>query len=665
MKPVKKKFLSFIMTLAIILCMIPMSVPVMAKENLPGISQNTPIYTYTYKSSGKVYRYTNSSLTTKESGHWIDCATDLCRIIEIQNNAVKVIYPTSSGNKTGWFFRSEFCKGDLKGDQAKYSFKATKNITTYRWKENNTTAGAIYNGDKVYLLRGDQNSSWLQVLYPVSGGYKMAWVKGDDLFANSIKLNKTSISKQGLGWTETLTATLSPSNSADSVTWSSSNTGVATVSGSGVVKAVGYGTATITATTKRGKTATASVSVTGNSVAKHAIDLNRTLDGQDYWELGEYATADIYINGSRDADDVRDYWKEWPEGTRYEVRDVKVKSGYTFNGARNGNMSGTVGSSDVDIRLVFAKTSSSVAVTGIKLNKSTASVKAGSTVSLTATISPSNATNKSVTWSSSNTKVATVSGGTVKGVAAGTATITAKSNNGKTATCKVTVTKASTSVSYAAYNGVNYAKQTTNTKRIAALDKAKRMVTIKWTAPCDFVSWKSKGGTYNTVYDTSGKGAKKFVKNHTYTGVPYSMAGRDWDENGLKNALDKGIVTSSYMKKNWQGRTNTTAHGVDCSKFVYYALKSANTKTKLSSDLTTSTIPTCGAFTKVKGGFSSMKPGDVINKKGDHVRLYVGRNKKKYAFFESAGGASRCVYREYTEAELKGYTPYRFKGFGD
>ena len=64
---------------------------------------------------------------------------------------------------------------------------------------------------------------------------------------------------------------------------------------------------------------------------------------------------------------------------------------------------------------------------------------------LNAAINPSNATNKSVSWSSSDNRVATVSNGTVVAKGAGTATITAKSNNGKTASCSVTVKAKSTS----------------------------------------------------------------------------------------------------------------------------------------------------------------------------------------------------------------------------
>ena len=81
-----------------------------------------------------------------------------------------------------------------------------------------------------------------------------------------------------------------------------------------------------------------------------------------------------------------------------------------------------------------------IAVSGVSLNKSSLSFTGtGSSQTLTATVSPSNATNKTLTWSSSNTSVATVSNGVVKAVGFGTATITAKSNNGKTASCSVTV----------------------------------------------------------------------------------------------------------------------------------------------------------------------------------------------------------------------------------
>lgn len=81
-----------------------------------------------------------------------------------------------------------------------------------------------------------------------------------------------------------------------------------------------------------------------------------------------------------------------------------------------------------------------MAVTGVSLNEDTASVAVGNTTTLTATVEPSNATNKTVSWSTSDEDVATVDGGVVTGIGAGTATITVTTaDGGFTDTCEVTV----------------------------------------------------------------------------------------------------------------------------------------------------------------------------------------------------------------------------------
>lgn len=87
-----------------------------------------------------------------------------------------------------------------------------------------------------------------------------------------------------------------------------------------------------------------------------------------------------------------------------------------------------------------------VAVTGVSLENTTLSLSIGSSATLNATIEPSDASNSSVTWSSSDETVATVSDGTVTAVAAGSATITVTAEDGDyTATCAVTVTESSSS----------------------------------------------------------------------------------------------------------------------------------------------------------------------------------------------------------------------------
>ena len=92
--------------------------------------------------------------------------------------------------------------------------------------------------------------------------------------------------------------------------------------------------------------------------------------------------------------------------------------------------------------------STAVDVAGIELNKTSTALTVGETETLTATVSPDDATDKTITWSSDNTAVATVSDGVVTAVSAGTANITVTATNGnddknddKTATCTVTVKK--------------------------------------------------------------------------------------------------------------------------------------------------------------------------------------------------------------------------------
>jgi uncharacterized repeat protein (TIGR02543 family) len=81
-----------------------------------------------------------------------------------------------------------------------------------------------------------------------------------------------------------------------------------------------------------------------------------------------------------------------------------------------------------------------VAVSGVTLNKAALSLIVGTSGTLTATVEPANATNKGLTWTTGDAAIATVSNGTVSAKVAGTATITATTNDGnKTAACFVTV----------------------------------------------------------------------------------------------------------------------------------------------------------------------------------------------------------------------------------
>ena len=117
----------------------------------------------------------------------------------------------------------------------------------------------------------------------------------------------------------------------------------------------------------------------------------------------------------------------------------------TFNAeqikAADFNKDGKVTSADA--RLILREAAglgSDVEVTTVTMTADKSIINVGDTITIKANVSPSNATNKNITYSSSNTSVANVSSnGTVKGISGGTANITAKSSNGKTATCKIEV----------------------------------------------------------------------------------------------------------------------------------------------------------------------------------------------------------------------------------
>ena len=127
---------------------------------------------------------------------------------------------------------------------------------------------------------------------------------------------------------------------------------------------------------------------------------------------------------------------------------VPERTGHTFLGwstIQNGRVEYTAGatySENAALTLYAIWKSNMVSVTSVTLNKPSTTLEIGSSETLTATITPSDATNKAVTWTSSDEAVATVENGVVTAVGEGTATITVTTeDSGKTATCVVTVTK--------------------------------------------------------------------------------------------------------------------------------------------------------------------------------------------------------------------------------
>ena len=127
------------------------------------------------------------------------------------------------------------------------------------------------------------------------------------------------------------------------------------------------------------------------------------------------------------------------------------------------------GGSDSKSLSITIGAQTNVPVTGVSLNTSTLNLIEGGTGTLIATVEPSNATNRNVTWSSDNPSVATVNNGVVSAVSEGTATITVTTEDGtKTASCTVTVTVPVTGVTLSQTQASLYYNRTPSTLTLTA-----------------------------------------------------------------------------------------------------------------------------------------------------------------------------------------------------
>ncbi len=153
-----------------------------------------------------------------------------------------------------------------------------------------------------------------------------------------------------------------------------------------------------------------------------------------------------------------------------------------------------------------------VVVTAISVtdsdNGASGTIDAGDTLTLTATVTPENATDSSVTWSSSNEEVATVADGVVTGVAAGSATITATAADGSgvTGTYSVTVNSTSTLTYYATVSSSSTSAPSASAT--ASDSSALTGAAISWTTSWDSTS---SADSVNKVTESTNKSGKMTV----------------------------------------------------------------------------------------------------------------------------------------------------------
>ena len=196
--------------------------------------------------------------------------------------------------------------------------------------------------------------------------------------------------------------------------------------------------------------------------------------------------------------------------------------------------------------------STTIAVTSVTLAPTELNLIVGGSATLKATVNPDNATNRDVTWSTSNDKIATVENGVVKGVAPGTATITATAG-GMTATCKVTVALAVVPVE-------SISLDQTQLKLYVGDHMTLKATVAPSNATDKAVTWKSDDETVATVDNGTvtavGEGEatiKATTNNGKTASCTVTVTRREYGITAIPDGLDFGSVYSAY----WQPDTRT------------------------------------------------------------------------------------------------------------
>ncbi|MCR5704184.1 MAG: Ig-like domain-containing protein [Eubacterium sp.] len=383
------------------------------------------------------------------------------------------------------------------GNTIKYGKSTTKATITsaVNLRKKASTAGTIVTtlakGDVVKISKAVMTSEpfgwkWLSNPY----WYKVKIKKSGKSYSGYIVANYATVNQEYdviKGNKTTLPITLKKS---ETVYYRSDNPAVATVDSNGNINGKKNGTVTIFAFTQAGRFAASSVNVLSNGCTfnKKSLEMN----------VNSTATLKTTVYPKDATNKTVTY-----QSSNKAVATVNSKGKITAKAPGTVKITATAATGGV-------KASCSVKVvqpaTKITLNKTKTTLSVGGHITLQGTISPSNATYKTVRYSSSNTAVATVDGkGTVRAVSAGVATITAKTHNNLSAICEVKVKPA----------------------RVVATAKSTgyQSVKLQWAKTANLTGYKiyrkSGNGKYQCIASLAGT-AYSYKDQTLRTGVTYT-----------------------------------------------------------------------------------------------------------------------------------------------
>jgi uncharacterized protein YjdB len=317
------------------------------------------------------------------------------------------------------------------------------------WFSDNTDVVSVTNGRVKGLGVGDAR---VEVITENGGRKAHCDVYVRDIPVSGVQLDKTNITLIA-GNIDTLTPIFQPTNASNkNVTWSSSDPSVARSEGNGVVRALSHGTALIVATTQDGnKTAACAVAVLSEAEAVRVTGVS--LDNASLTlGVGDSGTLAATVQPSN----ATNKSVSWVSSDAAVASVVSGGATATVKAKDAGAATITVTTSDCGMtaRCVVTVVDVIVPATGVTLNKASLVLNVGASETLVASVQPSNATNKTVSWTSGNPSAVSVNNGLVTAVAPGSAVVTVTTQDGgKTATCSVTVPSPPADVYVAGYVG--------------------------------------------------------------------------------------------------------------------------------------------------------------------------------------------------------------------
>ena len=400
---------------------------------------------YVQSSSSKsVEVYFSSSSSNDIPSDLFDSNNKICEKNNITNNG----YYSCELSNSKIISQQYFFIG-LKGNGQIFAFQGNSHPTL-----SNDKVG-ISAGKNYYL----NNSTWTDASTSNSSTiFVKAFTTDTNDEPSIIGVDSVTISPNVLnlkvGETSSLTYNISPSNAdIKSTEWSSSNTGVVSVDKDGKVSAVGIGTANVVIKVVGQDNSEASDSIVVNVISQYTsvnsvtlVDTNNnTLSNSMNLNIGEEVTIKFLINPSN----VTLKETNWTNSDSSKV-SMKDSVGYALiKGIEVGSSDIEITVKDYDgnvktdsVKVNVINSNQPVLVSSIALSPTSVTLNPNGTYKFNVTVSPSNATNKGVTWSSSNTNVVSVDqNGNIKALKDGTAKIrvTAKDGSGKYAEASVTV----------------------------------------------------------------------------------------------------------------------------------------------------------------------------------------------------------------------------------